>query len=170
MKWLKGAPSGDPDTSMADTEAIVREYMDPSKNFVFMICLLDESGTPGDVIGVGGMWFLETHLGFPSCGYYMRKECWGKGYMTEAIQAWLPTYWALSREEVEADVVIDLLDDDEFVDGEIVTVTEKLIATRYLENKPSGRVLTKAGFREVTMTDLIGGKHAILCKLDRPKE
>lgn len=88
-----------------------------------------------------------------------RKEMWGRGYATEAVEAVLNAYWSLERREVEVEFPQEkegFIVGKEHVDqckgsvGYASDATgfqvEKLLAVTVSANVGSRRVLEKLGF------------------------
>jgi RimJ/RimL family protein N-acetyltransferase len=80
--------------------------------------LLTNPQMGGTVIGCAG---LKTQDGIPELGYWIARPHWGQGYATEAAEAVLEVARMLGHEQV--------------------------IASHFLDNPASGRVLRKVGFR-----------------------
>lgn len=80
--------------------------------------LLTEPLDGGGVIGHAG---LALNEGGVQLGYWIARQYWGRGYATEAAKAVLEIALMLGHEQV--------------------------VASHYLDNPASGKVLRKAGFR-----------------------
>lgn len=80
--------------------------------------LLTEPHAGGAIIGCAG---LGQHDGKVQLGYWIARAFWGQGYATEATKAVLEVARMLGHEQV--------------------------VASHYLDNPASGKVLRKAGFR-----------------------
>ncbi|KAM0430548.1 hypothetical protein ACHAPT_005897 [Fusarium lateritium] len=133
MMWFT---QGRPDKDLEETKKALALYLPPNdlERYNWAICLAET----GDLIGIGGnaMWYGE--LGWPSVGYSLVKEHWGKGYATEFMRGFLRNWWALPREEVELKV------DKNTVSGDIEE--ECVSATVVDDNKASQNVMRKCGF------------------------
>ncbi|KAK1710391.1 GNAT domain-containing protein [Colletotrichum lupini] len=91
-----------------------------------------------------------------SIGYKLRSDCWGKGYATRAIAAFLDMYWSRMRLAPRREMVVvpevrssatGEGDDD---DGDQIEITH-LVAQVDLENVGSMRVCEKCGGRLVAV-------------------
>lgn len=80
--------------------------------------LLTEPQTAGAIVGCAGLTRQEDKL---QLGYWIARPYWGQGYATEAANAVLDVAQMLGSEQI--------------------------VASHYLDNPASGRVLRKAGFR-----------------------
>lgn len=106
-------------TGIDDTLAwleLERISLDAPDNFDFGIVLKETGG----LIGSGGILF-DADLNTFMLGYCLMKDCWGKGYATEAARR-----------------IIDFALED-------LGITE-FVAFHALDNPASGNVLTKLGF------------------------
>ena len=54
----------------------------------------------GKVIGKVGIWSSENS----EIGFMLKRDCWGKGFMTEAMAAILPYLWKQGVQAIVADV------------------------------------------------------------------
>ncbi|KAI1115712.1 acetyltransferase domain-containing protein [Nemania sp. NC0429] len=164
MLWTR---TGVPDADLAESRAFVERFLPPKDletyNFVALY-LGDEAegnaNSEGVLVGVGGAHRIQPEAGWPEVGYMFRKEYWGKGLGTEFLRAFTKAYWALPRSEIELEIDAALVGKTvEVVEGKgeggknddaaVVRVPEVLMAVIDAENKGSGRILEKAGFKEV---------------------
>jgi RimJ/RimL family protein N-acetyltransferase len=104
------------------------KFMVSSENFAFAI-ELQEAGADGiiPVIGVIGLFRP------PALGYLIDEPYWGQGYATEALRAFVQTYWGYFPHGVPG------LQPDE---------QDVLHAGVFEGNLASERVLLKVGFKE----------------------
>ena len=138
MVWTS---RGTVDVDMEDTKKSMENKLPPNDitNFDFAICLHET----GQLLGVGGCFKRLGELGWPSIGYMLRKEAWGKGYGSEFLGGFLKAWWALPREEVEYRV------ERNTVDGEGGVEEERIVAVTVVGNKASQNVMKKTGLRLV---------------------
>ncbi|KAL2873044.1 hypothetical protein SGCOL_011796 [Colletotrichum sp. CLE4] len=87
-----------------------------------------------------------------SIGYKLRSDCWGKGYATRAIRAFLEMYWNRRRmaQREEVFVPIAIKEEENEMDGGEVEITH-LIAQVDPENMGSMRVSEKCGGRLIAV-------------------
>ena len=104
----------------------------PPQNATTFSFSVEELANPGRVVGTVGCHKPEP----PECGYMFRREYWGRGYATEALEGWLGVYWGLPRRVVRVG--------DREVHG--VDEQETLLAVVTEDNSGSRRVLAKCGF------------------------
>jgi RimJ/RimL family protein N-acetyltransferase len=108
------------------------------------IFLKTPKGTEGELIGDGGVFFLDNKdEKWPEIYYVLRKDFWNKGYATEFLQAFLGAWWRLPRENtcMRVQPVVSL--------GNLFyhqDVKEQLGAEIRMDNTGSVRVVEKAGF------------------------
>ena len=77
----------------------------PTNGTLDFVIVLDRPGPAsldlgGKVIGKVGIW----QVGGNEIGYMLHRDCWGKGYMTEAMRALFPHLWKQGIERIVADV------------------------------------------------------------------
>lgn len=137
MKWTS---TGKIDVDTAVTTQWINRFLPPNhdKSFSFAVEQLSE---PGKVVGTVGMHAFDP----PECGYMFVKEVWGRGYATEALQAWLQRYWALPRKVVEVESEEPVYERELDGDGITREVIRALIQTSHAGSR---RVLEKCGFRQ----------------------
>ncbi len=69
-----------PHATFADTENWVRMTVESPANETREFTILRD----GDIIGKAGIWKA------PQLGYFLRRDCWGNGYMSETLAALIP--------------------------------------------------------------------------------
>jgi GrpB-like predicted nucleotidyltransferase (UPF0157 family) len=108
-----------PHPSLEETAACIRKYIDHFERYGYGRCIAIErsSGAP---IGDAGLRFSEETDAI-AIGYKFAKSHWGKGYATEAADAWVK--WGFQRLHLE-----------------------RIIAFVHPQNTGSKRVLDKLGF------------------------
>lgn len=107
------------------------------------IFLKESDGTEGELIGDGGVFFLDNKdEKWPEVYYVLKKEFWNKGYATEFVKEFLGAWWSLPRENTRMRVQPTSL--GKFFYHE--EVKEQLGAEISMSNKGSIRVIEKAGF------------------------
>ncbi len=153
MKWTS---AGRCDETVAQTEEWMARFL-PSDNPKAFNFSIEELGKPGVVIGSVGVSVL--HGKQPELGYMLRKEVWGRGYASEAVEAVLEAYWALERREVLVEVGTEDRGFEQELggkgeawrEGEVVQGfrVETLLAVTETANAASRRVLVKHGFFKV---------------------
>ncbi len=109
---------------------------------------------------IGDMGCHDASPGNEEVGYMFLDEYWGKGYATEALNAYLEHYWSLQREVCEVDA-------GEGEDGE--EVPEVLRAITEAENEGSLKVLGKVGFKETRRFMHGNGAMRVDLELERPE-
>jgi len=134
MKWT-GQRRNDVDEDA--TQVWMNRFLPPNDATTFNFAV-EELSSAGKPIGVVGCHIAEP----PEVGYMFVREVWGRGYATEALQAWLRAYWHLPRKEV-------VLEKDWPQAQGVVETTEVLRADTDADNIASGRILAKCGFRMV---------------------
>ena len=77
----------------------------PTNGTLDFVIVLDRpdslfSEAEGRVIGKVGIWRVEGN----EIGYMLHRDCWGKGYMTEAMSALFPHLWKQGVKSIVADV------------------------------------------------------------------
>jgi len=107
------------------------------------IFLKKSDGTEGELIGDGGVFFLDNKAEkWPEVYYVLKKEFRNKGYATEFVKEFLGVWWSLPREDTRMRVQAISL-------GKFFYRTEakeQLGAEINISNKGSIRVIEKAGF------------------------
>lgn len=145
MIWTS---AGKPDSDLAQTKAKLDEILTAQENqqsFNFAICFKEDPTSK--LIGIGGVWRMNSSVGWPELGYMFRKEAWGKGIATEFLKAWLGLWNALPREEVEVKCDERTLRGQNGVhENRDEVVEERLIALTTGDNGRSKKVLEKMGF------------------------
>ncbi|KAF7561942.1 hypothetical protein G7046_g2193 [Stylonectria norvegica] len=135
MIWsIQGEPDVDIDAARKNLASRLPPH--DTTHYDWAICL----ASTGEVIGFGGSCIERAELGWPAVGYMLRQEAWGKGYATEFLKAFLDSWWALPREEVEIEV------DEDTVRGAGEVKDEFISAVTLDANGPSQGVMKKAGF------------------------
>jgi len=133
---------------------------------------VEERSNPG--ILIGDMGCHDASPGKEELGYMFLEQFWGKGYATEALQAYLDHYWSLARLEYE-------VDDDGSIDGreegserqqqrsrEEVLRLEVVRAIAEAENDGSIKVLRKCGFKETRRFLHENGAWRVELEIERP--
>ena len=122
---------------------------------------VEERSNPG--ILIGDMGCHDASPGKEELGYMFLEEYWGKGYATEALQAYLKHYWGLEREEyeIEVDASIEQGRTGKEVPDVVRAITEA-------ENGGSLRVLKKCGFKETRRFLHDNGAWRVDLEIDRP--
>lgn len=135
MKWTS---TGKIDADTDFTTKWMERSLPPNdtKSFNFAI---EELANPGFVVGTVGMHIAEP----PECGYMFRQEAWGKGYASEALEAWVQKYWELPREVVQLEEELPKYLRGDSEDGVTKEVLRALIETNHAASR---RVLEKCGF------------------------
>ena len=106
------------------------------------IFLKNSDGTEGDLIGEGGVMYLDNKYGrWPEIFYQLKKEFWSKGYATEFVKKFLGIWWNLLRKNTRIRVQQISLGSQHASE-----VKEQLGAEIIMSNKGSIRVVEKAGF------------------------
>ncbi|MDZ4308424.1 GNAT family N-acetyltransferase [Allopontixanthobacter sp.] len=95
-----------------------RDFVSLLRDPAYPAFLLTQPSEDGAVIGCAG---LADHGGKAELGYWIARPYWGQGYATEAANAVLEIARMLGHHQV--------------------------VASHFLDNPASGRVLRKAGFR-----------------------
>lgn len=160
MKWSR---AGKEDADQQVTQAWMNRFLPPNNASTFCFAV-EELATPGKVIGVLGCHTPEP----PEVGFTFRRECWGKGYASEAFQRWLQAWWELPRREV---VIEGDNSNAEGPEADLV-VPEILKADTDAKNVASARLLAKFGFRPVLeeMMEINGiPVKVVRSNLERPK-
>jgi RimJ/RimL family protein N-acetyltransferase len=137
-------PAGRPDKDLAETQAKLDLFLPPQDAVRYNLAI--HLASTGEMIGVGGMHRLTSDAGgftWPEMGYLFKKAHWGQGYGTEAMKAFIDTWWKLPRKEVEVEADALTVDSP----GQ---VPERLMAVIESGNTGSRRVLEKLGFRRYT--------------------
>ncbi|PCH07176.1 Acyl-CoA N-acyltransferase [Penicillium occitanis (nom. inval.)] len=143
--WTKSTTSD----SVSITEEWIRRMFAPNK-FSFLITLLESR----EVIGFISL-NLPAHSPLPTIGYEISPSHWNKGYLTEALTAFLSIYWKIHPEGFEGSKR------DENGRACVVARVEE-------KNLASLRVLEKVGFvaiGEERVKDWYGGPDVLLKKL-----
>jgi RimJ/RimL family protein N-acetyltransferase len=182
MKWTSTERCDETVTQTQEWMARFLPSEDP-QSFSFSI---EELDNPGIAIGSAGCF---SRCGKqPELGYMLRKEMWGKGYATEAVQAALKAYWELERKEVEGRVEAKDVEEDKQgreQDQELAKEgnnfaedrdafgfqAEALLAVTDAANVASRTVLEKFGFHKVReyQDESTGGTHCVEYILNRPE-
>jgi RimJ/RimL family protein N-acetyltransferase len=174
MKWTSTARC---DETIAQTEAWMTRFLPSEKPNTFTFCI-EELDNPGGAIGCAGVNLF--HGKQPEIGYMLRKEMWGKGYATEALEAVLKAYWRLKRTEVDVEEETQEAVVDQAQDAKEAAYQEErgggdrqieiLLAVTEAANAGSRRVLDKFGFVKVKeYRDLdTGGTKCVNYILRRP--
>lgn len=141
----------EPDAEKSHSVVRMQMMMDPG-NFAFAVTPT-RAGDGGEV-GSGGSGNRTTAIGFigiskpPAVFFIFGRASWGKGYATEALEAFLAAYWS------------------KFPDGlQKGSPEEKDILQAYVvdENFGSSRVLEKVGFKQIgTALGTIGDRTVVL--------
>ena len=100
-----------------DAETFLRRERDPAEPAMLIFL---RTGTATELIG--GIGFGRRPEGGIEFGYWLKRDCWGRGYATEAGRAVL----AAARDSLRY---------------------KRIEAGHFLDNPASGRVLEKLGFR-----------------------
>jgi len=100
------------------TQDDARNFVSSPRDSRYPNFLLTEPRKDGAIIGCAG---LDPHEGKVQLGYWIARPYWGQGYATEAAKALLEIARMLGHEQI--------------------------VASHFLDNPASGRVLRKAGFR-----------------------
>ncbi|KAI0425393.1 acetyltransferase domain-containing protein [Xylaria sp. FL1042] len=132
------------DADLAETQTKLDPFLPPRDTATYNpgIYLAETD----ELIGLGGVFGTESEIGWPEVGYMLREECWGKGYATEFLRAFVRAWWSLDREGVEVEV--DALSVSSGGEGKGEgKVPEMLCAIVEDTNNGSLRVMEKAGFR-----------------------
>ncbi|KIV84452.1 hypothetical protein PV11_00228 [Exophiala sideris] len=137
MKWTS---QGRNDVDEDATQVWMNRFLPPNDATTFNFAV-EELSSPGKAIGVLGCHIPEP----PEVGYMFVEEVWGRGYATEALQAWLQAYWHLPRNEVA-------LEEDWPQAQEVDESLEVVRADTDADNIASGRILAKCGFIKVGET------------------
>ncbi|KAI1502499.1 acetyltransferase domain-containing protein [Biscogniauxia marginata] len=135
------------DRDRAETREFMDRFLPPndSHTYDFVICLAET----GEIIGTGGMHKVNFEFGWPEVGYMFKRECWGRGFATEFLRAWLEAWWALPRSVVDVNVDTASIGRDGSGDSGVVEEVPELVSAMVEENNPnSAKVLKKLGFRE----------------------
>ena len=144
MVWTS---AGKPDSSLAETKAKLDSILSDEENqrsFNYAVCFKED---PSKLIGISGCWRLSSSVGWPELGYMYRKEAWGQGIATEALEAWLGLWKALPRQVVEVKCDARALRGENGVfENRDEVVEERLIALTTDTNGKSKNILTKCGF------------------------
>lgn len=157
MKWTSTMRC---DETVRQTEEWMARFL-PTEDLKTFSFSIEELRNPGKVIGSAGCSVLPGKL--PEMGYMLRKEVWGRGYATEAVNAVLEAYWGLERREVdvrfEAEVGQGGVGWEQERDNKFKALTEdgndagfqveSLLAVTQTANAGSRRVLEKFGFVRV---------------------
>lgn len=134
---------------------------------------VEERSHPG--ILIGDMGCHDASPGKEELGYMFLERFWGKGYATEALQAYLNHYWSLERWEYD-------VDDKGSIDGreekseeqqqqrirEEVLRPEVVRAIVEVENEGSIKVLRKCGFNETRRFLHENGAWRVELEIERP--
>jgi RimJ/RimL family protein N-acetyltransferase len=139
--------SSTPSQSQSETFVrVTREYCLERKLIDYAmvgIFLKKSDGTEGELIGDGGVFFLDNKdEKWPEVYYVLKKEFRNKGYATEFLKKFLGVWWSLPREDTRMRVQAISL-------GKFFYRTEakeQLGAEIHNSNKGSIRVIEKAGF------------------------
>ncbi|RMZ69695.1 Acyl- N-acyltransferase [Pyrenophora seminiperda CCB06] len=139
--------SSTPSQSQSETFVrVTREYFLERKLIDYAmvgIFLKKSDGTEGELIGDGGVFFLDNKdEKWPEVYYVLKKEFRNKGYATEFLKKFLGVWWSLPREDTRMRVQAISL-------GKFFYRTEakeQLGAEIHNSNKGSIRVIEKAGF------------------------
>jgi len=90
------------DANHSVTQTWMDRFLPPNDASTFDLMLWAKQGDePWEHIGVLGCHIFEP---VPHIGYMLRTEWWGKSIATKALQAFLGTWWALKRRQVEVDL------------------------------------------------------------------
>jgi RimJ/RimL family protein N-acetyltransferase len=149
MKWTR---AGTIDLDEATTQAWLARFAAPH-DISTHNCAITLKET-GELIGSGGTHNLKGDFGWPELGYMFRTEFWGQGYATEFVRAYVKSWGALPREEVEIMVDPRTLG----ADGE--TAEEQIVAITEAANGGSQKVLVKCGWEH--FLTWIGGPGDVL--------
>jgi RimJ/RimL family protein N-acetyltransferase len=155
---------GKVDEDHATTRAWMDRYLHPNDSITFLFAI-EQLDTPGVVIGSMGSHTAEP----PRLGYMIRKEFWGNGYVTEAVQGWLKEYWKLSRRELDLQ---DTMLEHSQLHWQGDAVREALFANVESGNAGSTNVMQKCGFKrtgfEEHVNDFRGPAVLVDWYLERP--
>ncbi|KAI8962731.1 GNAT domain-containing protein [Daldinia sp. FL1419] len=119
----------------------------------FAVLLQTSDGEEGDFIGMAS---ITVRKNWPDLGYMLRKQYWGHGYATEAVNALLEFWWNLPRSRTTIHVTRDSLGRNEInalTIGNEKLLVERIMALAESRNKASQRVLKKAGFQQIGFRD-----------------
>jgi len=136
--------------SQSQLETFVREtreyFLGPKLTEYAMVGIFikKSDGTEGELIGDGGVFFLDNKAEkWPEVYYVLKKEFRNKGYATEFVKEFLGVWWSLPREDTRMRVQSISLG-KYFYRTE---VKEQLGAEIHMSNRGSIRVIQKAGFQ-----------------------
>jgi len=151
--------TGTCDADPSVSQAWMDRFLPPNDVTTFDLALWAKQGDePYEHIGVIGCHIYEP---VPHIGYMLRTEWWGKGIATKALQAFLGTWWALARQEVELDLEgakdehelhlmrleWDQSDAESNSDADVRVVPEILLAEIEERNIGSIKVVERCGFK-----------------------
>lgn len=105
--------------AVQDAEAFLRQQKPSARAATFLICARDGDAAP--IIGAVDYGPRAERGGETGLGYWLTPAAWGQGYATEAAQA-----------AVEVARVMGV---------------KRIVASHFIDNLASGRVLRKLGFR-----------------------
>jgi len=155
---------GKVDEDHAATRAWVDRFLHPNDSTTFQFAI-EQLDIPGVIIGSMGCHTAEP----PRLGYMIRKEFWGNGYVTEAVQGWLKEYWKLPRRELDMQ---DAMLEHSQLHWQGDAVREALFANVESGNAGSTNVMQKCGFKrtgfEEHVNDFRGPAVLVDWYLERP--
>lgn len=150
---LKGG-EGKPDENKSETESETRKVLEDQQpgspledQFCFGIFLKKSDNHEGELIGEVGVAIYSNS--WPSIYYYSKKKHWGKGYASEFLPPFISFWWSLPRMDtyLRLDGYPSVRPDNE--DKE----TEQLEGSTHVKNTRSQKVLKKAGFEKVEVSE-----------------
>ena len=151
--YKQEAPLYDSGTSSTPNQSQLETFVQSTREYFLERKLIDYAmvgiflkkpdGTEGELIGDGGVFFLDNKdEKWPEIYYVLKEEYWNKGYATEFVKEFLGVWWSLPRENTRMRVQAISLGKF-FYHQE---AKEQLGAEIHMSNKGSIRVLEKTGF------------------------
>ena len=109
------------------------------------IFLKKSDDNKGELIGEVGVNIFSNE--WPSIYYYLKKKHWGKGYASEFVPSFISFWWSLPRMTTHLNLM------NHPGRGFPDKVTEQLTGTVHVENTRSQKVLKKAGFELLEVSE-----------------
>ena len=146
LHLLKGG-QGKPDENKSETESETRKMLEfpDSNKYYFGVFLKKSDDNEGELIGEVGVYLFSN--AWPSIYYYLKKKHWGKGYASEFVPSFISFWWSLPRMTTHLNLM------NHPGRGFPDKVTEQLTGTVHVENTRSQKVLKKAGFELLEVSE-----------------
>ncbi|KAJ4046788.1 hypothetical protein NW756_005411 [Fusarium oxysporum] len=88
--------TGRADRDLDETRAVLDRVAGPGREAATFVWGMRLAAT-GEFVGAGGVYGVDARTRWPSLGYYVRCEYWGRGYASEAMAAVVAAWWRLPR-------------------------------------------------------------------------